>query len=217
MIDSDYEAAPNNGTPDFPWPPRENESVLDAAARTWQESLFHPTSFFRRMPREFDFGWVLGYYVVIGVIAAGLALFWRMLLGPSLLERYFLRNVQDAGNPIMDFLLSPLISVIAVFIAAGFIHVFLMLFRAGRHGFGTTLRVLCFTGGAQLFYVVPWVGPVIAGVWSIVLTVIGLREAHETTTGRVLAAFLIPFILLLILAVLIVFASLFVGASQLRA
>jgi hypothetical protein len=212
VIESEFQAEPSP-TPEFPWPPREDDSVLTALATTWKESVFHPTDFFRRMPREFDFGWVLGYYLIVGVAAAGLTLFWTMVLGPSLMERLWPNTLQPA-NPIVDFLLSPLFMLMGLFIGAAVIHLFLLMFRGARHGFGTTLRVFCFCAGPFLFEVVPFLGAPVGGIWSLVMTVIGLREAHETSTGKVVAAVLVPMFFMLLLAGLLFIAAAVVGLDR---
>ena len=213
MIESEFQAEPSP-TPEFPWPPREDESVLTALATTWQESVFHPTDFFRRMPREFDFGWVLGYYLIVGVVAAGIGLFWGMVLGPSLMERLWPDNALQPANPIVDFLLSPLFMLMGLFIGAAVIHLFLLVLRGAGHGFGTTLRVFCFSAGPFLFEVIPFLGSPIGGIWSLVMTVIGLREAHETSTGKAVAAVLIPMFFMLLLAVLLFIAAAVVGLDR---
>lgn len=166
------------------------------------------------MPREFGFGWVLGYYLVIGVVGAGISLFWHMVLGPPPLQRWLPASAANASNPVIDFLLSPLWLLLGLYIAAGVVHLFLLLVRGARHGFGPTLRVFCFSAGPQLFNVIPYVGPPVGGIWSLVLTVIGLRETHETTTGRALAAVLIPLVLLAGLAVLLFIAAAILGLGR---
>lgn len=217
MTESELQTEPSFQPADFPWPPRADRSFVDALAATWQESVFHPTSFFRRMPREFDFGWVLGYYLIMGVVAAGIGLFWHMVLGPSLLDRWLPSNAGSPANPFIDFLLSPLWLLFGLYAAAAIIHVFLLLVRGARHGFGATLRVFCYSGGPQLFSVVPWIGPTVGAIWSLVITIIGLREAHETTTGKAIAAVLIPSALLLMLIVLLIIAGALLGLSGLAA
>lgn len=215
MIDSDYQDELTDSTPTFPWPPREDTSVLDAGATTWKESVFSPTQFFRRMPREFDFGWVVGYYLIIAVIAGGIGLFWKMVLGPSFIERMMPANTAPA-NPLVDFLVSPIVLLIGLFIFTGIIHAFLLLFRGARYGFTTTVRVFCFASGPGLFVVLPIFGTIVGAVWSLVLTVIGLREAHETTTGKVIAALFVPGIVFGILAVLVMIASVAAGLVAAR-
>jgi hypothetical protein len=214
VIDSEFQAEPSSQPPDFPWPPRAGAAPVEAIATTWQESVFHPASFFRRMPREFDFGWVLAYYLIVGVVVAGISLFWQMVLGPSLLERWLPAQAENVANPVVDFLLSPLWLLGGLYIAAGIVHLFLLLVGGAKHGFGPTLRVFCFSAGPQLFGVVPFIGPAVGGIWSVVITIIGLREAHETTTGKAAAALLIPLLLLAGLAVLLMIAAAVLGLGR---
>jgi hypothetical protein len=215
VIDSEYQPELSNNTPPFPWPPREGASPLDALAATWKESVFHPSPFFRRMPREFDFGWVLAYYLIVGVIAGGISLFWRMVLGPpALLQRLFPEAVAEAAaNPAIDFLLSPLWLLVMLFVMGGIYHLFLVLVGGARkgHGFGTTLRVFAYSVGPQIFVLVPFIGTMAGVIWGLVVTMIGMREAHETTTGKAVAALLIPMFLLGGLAVLLALATLMTG------
>lgn len=214
MID-DFQAEPRSPTAQFPWPPREDDSVINALATTWKESVFQPASFFRAMPREFDFGWVLGYYLLVGVAAGGISLFWRMVLGPTLTERLLPEAMQAAGgNPIVDFLLSPLFLVIALFLATAVVHVCLLVLRGAQHGFGTSLRVFCYSSGPQLFCVVPFVGTTVGGIWTLVITVIGLREAQQTSTGKALASILLPMFFFLTLIVLMVIAGTLAGLGR---
>jgi hypothetical protein len=202
----------SSATPsDFPWPPRENESFLDTLAMTWKESVFHPTSFFRRMPRDISLGSALAYYFTMGIIAAGLSLFWRMVLGGSFIDRLYPDAASE--NPFVDFLLSPILLILALYIGAGVMHLFLLLFRGSKHGFGTTLRVVCMSEGPQLFNIVPFLGPIIGGIWILVLYVIGLREAHETTTGKAVAAILVPVGLVVILGILLALVVILIGAA----
>jgi hypothetical protein len=215
VIDSEFQAEPSSQPPDFPWPPRADDSAIEALATTWRESVFQPASFFRRMPRESQIGWVLLYYLMIGVVVAGISLFWQMLLGPSLIDRWLWPDPAPEGNPVVDFLLSPVWLLIGLYAAAGGVHLMLLLVRGARHGFGPTLRVFCFASGPQLFSVVPYIGPAVGGVWSLVITVIGLREAHETTTGKAAAAILIPLVLLLGVAVVVFVAAALLGLSGL--
>lgn len=163
------------------------------------------------MPREFSFAWDFGYYLVIGIIAAGLSLFWEMVIPRA----GWMLPGGETGSPIVDFLLSPLFLLVGLFLVTGIFHLFLKIFGAAKHGFETTARVVCFSIGPMLFEVVPFLGGAVAGVWSLVMTVIGFREGHETTTGRAVAAVLVPLFFLLLLLGLLIIAGLLVGATQL--
>ena len=213
MIDSEYQPELNDNTSSFPWPPRDGDSAIDALATTWKESVFHPTEFFRRMPREFDFGWVLAYYLIIGVVAGGASLFWHMVLGPpTFLARIFPEMFEGATvrNPVVDFLLSPLWLVFFLFFMGGVYHLCLKMVGGAKTGFGTTLRVLSYSSSPQIMVAIPFVGGLIGGIWGLVAMIIGIREAHETTTGKAIGALLIPMLFFLALGVIFVVGMLLV-------
>lgn len=194
----------------FPWPPAEGESILDAVARTWTGSALSPAAFFRAMPRSGGTGAALLYFVPLAVVVAGIELFWAVVLGAPDPGPLLGRVGVDSGppNPLLDFLLAPLVMVAGLFVGAAVTHAVLAIIGGARHGPGTTLRVYCYTYSPAVLAIVPWVGMVAAALWGLVIAVIGLREAHETTGFRAAAAILLPvvalFLLLALVAVLLV-------------
>jgi hypothetical protein len=187
--------------PVFPWPPRDGESLVDAAAATWRASMFAPASFFSRMPRESGVGSAIGWFVVLTLIGIGLQFFWDALLpgwGPDEYE-----VADGAGMPggVSTVLLGPPLAILLLFIMAAVLHFVLWILGGARQSLLTTLRTLCFAWGSpSLLQAIPWIGSLIGAVWGVVLAIIGLREAHATTTGRAAAAVLLPVILVLIVA-----------------
>jgi hypothetical protein len=106
--------------------------------------------------------------------------------------------------------------LVGLYIVAGVLHVVLLILRGANRGYGATLRVFCFSAGPQLFTIVPFIGPAVGGVWSLVVTVIGLREVHKTTTGKAVAAVLLPTFFLLMLVALMIIAGMVAGLTVLR-
>ena len=205
----------------FPWPPREGESSVQAFVTTWKDAVLHPTWFFKRMPREDDYGAVVFYYLIIGVVVAGIHLFWHSVFHFVGIQQMILRALgvkQDVppSSGLMDFLFSPIVVLLGLYVSAGVTHLFLKIVGGAHHGFDTTTRVLAFSYSPLLFAVVPFVGSVVGTVWVIVLTTIGLREAHETTTGRSLAAILLPYVILFGLFILLAILGLVFGLLSTR-
>lgn len=157
------------------------------------------------MPREGDYGAMLGYYLIIAVAAAGIQLFWQMLLPPLPVGPFAEILRESRKNPlgdVMSFLFSPVLALVILYIIAGVGHVMLLIVGGEKHGFEATTRVVAFSHSPAVFTVLPYAGGLIAGVWAIVLAIIGLREAHETTTGKAATAVLLPFVLVMGLVVL---------------
>jgi hypothetical protein len=205
----------------FPWPPREGESAVQAFVTTWKESLLHPTWFFKHMPREDDYGSIVAYYLIVGVIAAGIHLFWHSVFNFSGIQELLLRAMgvkQDIphSSGLMNFLFSPVVLLLALYVTAGLTHLFLKIVGGAHHGFDTTTRVVAFSYSPMLFAVVPFLGSLVGTVWLIVLTVIGLREAHETTTGRSVAAIFLPYAIIFGLFFLFAILALVFGLLSTR-
>ncbi|MGH7504429.1 MAG: YIP1 family protein [Longimicrobiales bacterium] len=182
----------------FPWPPRPGESIPAAAIETWRDSVFHPVSFFRRMPPDVPLGPVLLYMVAVAVVAAGIQLFWEMVwltVGVGGAERSLLWLFMSAESPasaLIGFLLTPLLVLAILYIGGAITHGILMLLGGATLGFGATLRVYAFSYGPQVFLIVPLLGWIVAAVWSIALTIVGLREVHTAPGWKPAAAVLAP-------------------------
>lgn len=195
----------------FPWPPGPRVSALDALGETIRRSLFEPTRFFRALPLSSPLGPALFYYVLLGVAGAGIMLFWgtffALFVSPGG-GLALLLGVGDGdfGARLVDFLLSPLLSLLGLSIGALVIHIALVVFGGARNGFGATLRALAYSAASQLWFILPAIGIFVAIGWWFVLAVIGLREVHGTSTGRAVAAVIVPplvfFTLLVVLGVL---------------
>lgn len=214
-------AAPTEETPavDFPWPPSEGASVIDAFATTWRESVFHPSRFFARMPAESPLGSALLYYLILGIAVAAIGLFWGQVLPQPAMDAESFEGMFASANattsPIVSFLISPIAVLCVLFIGAAITHVMLLLLTSERGSYKRTVRVFAFAYGPSIFAIVPWLGMFVGGIWSIVISIIGLREAHRTTTARAALAVLLPAILLGMLFVVMVLAMVAAGVMML--
>jgi hypothetical protein len=100
------------------------------------------------------------------------------------------------GFIIIYAVLMPFLLTIGLFIGGGILHLCLMLVGGANRSFETTFRVACFTAGsANLFSMIPICGGIIAFVYHIVLQIIGVSRAHQTTTGKAALAVFLPLIL----------------------
>jgi len=188
----------------FPWPPTPDENVIYAAAETWRQSLFTPVAFFRAMPPA-GYKSALAYALPIGVIAAAIRLFWTSLFDLAGLQSFNVLEPADSGpaDRIIDFLLSPLFLVATMLLFGAVTHGALLLVRGANRPFVTTMRVLAFSYGPALFGIVPFLGTLVGFIWMQVLLFFGLREAHQTSNGRVLLALLLPVLVLMFLLMLV--------------
>lgn len=88
------------------------------------------------------------------------------------------------------------------FVIGGVIQHLFVLIVGGRMGLSATLKAVIYSATpALLFGWVPFVG-FVASLWSLVLEVLAIRELHEISTARAVFAVVIPFAIVVILAIL---------------
>jgi hypothetical protein len=108
----------------------------------------------------------------------------------------------------------PVITVVSLFVSAAITHVMLILLDGARNGFEATMRVAAYANGSTaLWNLVPVCGGLIGGIWTIVITVIGLSRAHEISTGKALAAVLLPLLACCLLVMAAAVAAFVTGIS----
>ena len=192
---------------------------------TWRRSVFEPGAFFAGGPFDRAAVRPVLYYLLVSVLAAALSLTWGTLLPtmqPGLVEtlagilNVALPDAADgtgAAGRLADFFLTPFWAVLYLVVASLLLHAFVLVLVPGRRSLTATVRTICYACGPGVFVIIPFIGGWVAGIWGVVLTVIGLREAHRTTTGRAFAAWLlaaalpVAFLMLGILLVIVRVAS----------
>jgi hypothetical protein len=120
------------------------------------------------------------------------------------------------GSYIVSLILAPIFAAIGLFIGAGILHLLVMLIIGSRNaGYEGTLRVGAYAAVTSLVSWIPFIGW-IASLYGIYLGIVGIREVHNTSTGKAALVVLIPaaVILLLVLAIIaVVGAAIFMSAQ----
>jgi hypothetical protein len=121
------------------------------------------------------------------------------------------------GAFLSSLVLAPIFAAIGLFIGAGILHLLVMLIIGSRNaGFAGTFRVSAYSSVTSLVSWVPVIGW-IASLYGIYLAIVGVREVHNTSTGKAAIVVLIPAVVILLLVLLIVAligAALFFGTQQ---
>jgi hypothetical protein len=187
------ETSGDSQTAAFPWPPAASDSIVDAWGRTWSGSALAPRRFFAALPRAGSLGAAALYYLSIGIPVAGVQLFWTMLRGGgSTADDPATAGGLGEWGPLVEFLVSPIYLLFALFAVAGVVHVLLKLFGGASGDYSLTTRVFAYSYSPRILGIVPAAGAIVGFVWMVVIAIVGVREAHRTTTGRAAAAILIP-------------------------
>jgi hypothetical protein len=107
---------------------------------------------------------------------------------------------------IANIFLIPIGTAIGLFIGAAIYHLLVLLIvRPSHAGYEATFRAVAYASALQILAwlgYIPILGIVVGiaiAIYNVVLSVIGIREMHATTTGRAVAVVLIPVIIIGIL------------------
>ena len=202
---SDYQADEKNIPDDSnsfipPWERRNELGILPAIIDTWKLSLFAPSTFFKRIMTDGNYFSPLLYAIIINIIASILAAAVQFAM-PFTNPLSDLLSSMDSSAiaPSMNlfFVLGmvifvPFTTAMGVFLGAGIVHLFLFMFGGAKRGFEASFKVVCYSTGPALFVIVPFLGSIVAFLWSLVLEIVGLQSAHETETWRSLLAVVLP-------------------------
>jgi hypothetical protein len=188
---------------------------------TTRQVLTGPGAFFRAMPVSGGLGSPLLYAVVIGWLGLAAAAFYQAVfrsvvgsswgaLGDQPEIAALLGWVEGWAGFVAQVVFGGVFVVIGVFLAAGIIHLLLLLLGGARRDFEATFRVVSFAQATSILFLVPFCGQLVGGIWCLVLYVLGLAEAHQIGHGKAAAAVLLPIVLVCCCCAALVFV--FAGA-----
>jgi hypothetical protein len=187
--------APRSG---LPWDERQTKGLFNAFIETLQMVLIRPVAAFTAMKRDGGLGEPLLYAIIGGTFGGLFAVTYNFALRSfgSFGDRHgAMEHLFGGIGWIFLLVLTPLFVAIGMFVVSAILHVCLMIVNGAKQSFETTFRVVCFAeGSATPLLVIPFCGGFVVGIWKIVLYCIGLTHAHETDTGRVVIAVLLPLI-----------------------
>ena len=181
-----------------------------------------PTTAYRRMSLTADIFRPLIYGVLVAWVGNLAAFLFGLMFQVSIfgflsqmggMEEVIPFAFLGMGFGLFVLIIAPVFIVMGIFVYALIVHLFLMMVGGDQKGFGATFRVLCYSNTSQLARFVPLAGGMIAWVWSLILSIIGLTEAHRTTTGKAAAAVLLPIVACCVCMVIFVMMAIAFGIS----
>lgn len=192
---------PESAASGVPWEERQHLGFAEGLFRTLRESLMRPTPFFRSLPPEGPtpppplgpIGSPILYSILVGVPSLIVGLFWQFLASSiGIMEGEGSEAIFHLGFVVLFACMAPIMIPIMLLIWSAILHLFLILLGGASASFLATFRTVAYASGPQIFEVIPLCGGLISTIWGLVISVIGLREVHRTTTGRAVGAVLLP-------------------------
>ena len=155
--------------------------------------VFRPVGFFAEIPRRGNFAGPLLFALIcleISAVLGGLLGVAGMGLDRSL------------GAFIGRVVFIPIVGAIVLLTGTGVLHLLVRLVvGAENSGFEATFRVHSYAWVANLVGWIPIVGPLLS-LYAIYLAFVGIREMHETTTGKAMLVVVVPVGAILLFALL---------------
>jgi hypothetical protein len=109
-----------------------------------------------------------------------------------------------AGLTAVILLIFVIISgLIGILVGSGWMHIWVYI-CGGRKGVGQTIKAMAYGSTPSLVLGwIPFIG-IIFSIWSIVVSIIGIRQLHEISTGRAVLAYLLGAIIIPAIAMIII-------------
>lgn len=166
--------------------------------------ILDPVETFRNT-RGDDLGEAIKYYAVILAVYAVLTGLMAMVGSDAYIDIPGFVGTVGIGTAIGIIVATFVGEIIGLLVISLIVHVLVALFIGGN-GIEATARALAYASTpSMLFGWIPLVG-LLAFVWTVILSVIGIREFHETTTGRAAVAVVLPVVAFAVLFVLLIAA-----------
>jgi hypothetical protein len=176
-------------------------SFIDVVRRL----VLQPTAFFAGIPRRGNFLNPLVFALIcieISVILVGLLNV--MGLPGGVLWLAAPRGDQGFFAFVGALVLAPIAGAVGLLITALIAHLLVRLVVGpSNSGFEATFRVASYTSVTNLLGWLPYIGWLFS-LYRVYLAIVGIREVHGTTTGKAALVVLIPFAVIVLLALVLV-------------
>ena len=194
-----------------PW--ESGEGIIWAFLRTTRDALFSPTEFFKKVAKGEGYWSPLIYGVICGIIGFGVAILLQWLVFSRYIPLPMFPFIPYSLILLLITITLPFMMAFSILVGSSVTHLCLMIVGGNKKGYPSTFRVISYSWSGNLFAIIPIIGSTIGSIYTLVLTIIGVREGHGISTGKAALAVLLPaivaigFILLAVVLIPIFFGS----------
>ncbi len=187
-----------------PWERRSQLGLWPSIKQTLSSFMFSPKRSYEAMAVGGGLREPLAFGLLAGSIGEMFTFFWQFVIasrGGVIASGGLPLVVSSPLFFLLLILLAPVLTAISLFVWSFILHVLLFVVRGNKNGFEATFRVMAYSQAAQVWSVIPFVGGPIGWCWRVVIQVIGLKEAHRISYGKVFVALLLPVALFVVMGV----------------
>ncbi|MEE9555289.1 MAG: YIP1 family protein [candidate division Zixibacteria bacterium] len=205
------------------WEDKENLGFFQGLLNTWKDSVFSPDSFFSKLPYRGGIGSPLLYALIVSWIGIAIEQVWSLLFSGMIydvISEYapyedfmFATGLQTGFSFMYVVFVAPILVIFSLFVTSGILHLIMLIFGWAKRDFEATFRAIAYAHGPILFYAIPMCGGLIGIIWTIVLSIIGLKHMQKTTGGKAALVYFLPIILCccVVIALILIFGAALFG------
>jgi hypothetical protein len=183
------------------WERRREVGAIRAYFLTIREVLFESGATFAQFNPNANLLEPTWFFLITIAIQAVFAFGFQLLTLPH--NRAALDVQRQLNLSLLGFLLllplllvfGILVTLVANFVLAGLYHAVLKLLGGASLTYRATYRVVTYSHAAQIFGVVPCLGPIVAIIMFLVAASTGLQRVHQTQYWKAVVALVVPYIL----------------------
>lgn len=193
------EGITDDGEIEVPWERLDVFGFFPGIWETIKRAMLRPTAFFQAMPVGAGQIKPLSFYLLIALFQIVVQMLWEMTgIAPGMAGEGGARGI----SAVMLLVGYPVILTMLLYIMAVLVHGCLNLVGGATRGFEGTFRALTYGSAPMVLTLIPLIGPFVGAIWSLIVTFLGYKYIHRTTTAKVILAMLLPLIpFILVLAV----------------
>lgn len=191
------EEVTKDGEIEVPWERLDIYGFFPGIWETIKRAMLRPAAFFQAMPVGSGQIKPLIFYLLVAEFQIVLQMLWDMTGVTSGMTG---EGEAMGISAVMLLVGYPIILTMLLYVMAVLVHACLNMVGGATRGFEGTFRALTYGSAPMVLTLIPFVGPLVGAIWSLVVTFLGYKYIHRTTTAKVILAMLlplIPFILLL--------------------
>jgi hypothetical protein len=162
---------------------------LSALLATLRRVLLQPRSFFTNLPLTGGLGEPLGFALLVGTTGVLSSFLWQLVLEGGFAETMPVILSKQMGNLMNDprvvvgiFMLSPFLVIFGQFFLSVCLLWAARLTGPGDITFESVFRIAAYAQAPAVICLIPWGGAFIAGIWNLILLIMGLSRKLGSST-----------------------------------
>ncbi len=195
-----------------PW--ESGEGIIWAFLRTTKECLFSPSRFFKNVAKGEGYWSPLIYGIICGIIGFGVAIVWQWLFLSTLIPLPIVPFISYNIILLIATITLPFMMAFSIVVGSAITHLCLIIVGGNKKGYQATFRAVSYAWCGNLFEIIPFIGSAIGSIYTLVLTIIGVRETHGISTGKAVFGVLLPVIVIIILIIAAILIPLFLFGTR---